>query len=148
MTKTMREDKDKWVKFIWDKLDVVVKEKDAEEFRRRLVELDAKVKSLNKSINKRTRGELPKILIELTGAMFAQGNMGKVIRFDDGKTSLERAEQGIWNWHISQLQRDRERVIEEFAKIVDKYYDKDFGTYDYKQIAEDFISEINSLRKK
>ena len=43
---------------------------------------------------------------------------------------------------------DRERVIEEFAKIVDKYYDKDFETYDYKQIAEDVISEINSLRKK
>ena len=54
----------------------------------------------------------------------------------------------IANWHISQLQRERDRVIEEFAKIVDKSCDKDFGTYDYKQIAEDFISEINSLRKK
>ena len=85
--------------------------------------------------------------------------------------SLEYADK-LWNWHISQLQRerekvleeiklwrpvfyrdkitdeDRERVIEEFAKIVDKSCDKDFETYDYKQIAEDFISEINSLRKK
>ena len=48
----------------------------------------------------------------------------------------------------SELQIERERVIKKFAKIVDKSYDKDFGTYDYKQIAEDFISEINSLRKK
>ena len=44
--------------------------------------------------------------------------------------------------------QERKRVIEEFAKIVDKSCDKDLGTYDYKQIAEDFISEINSLRNK
>jgi len=62
---------------------------------------------------------------------------GKIIKLSEVKSFIS-----------SQLQRERERVIEEFAKIVDKSYDKDFGTYDYKQIAEDFISEINSLRKK
>jgi len=87
----------------------------------------------------------------------------------DKKTASE-ALWVIWNWHISQLQRerekvleeiklwrpvfyrdkitdeDRERVIEEFAKIVDKSCDKDLGTYDYKQIACEFISKINSLK--
>jgi len=60
----------------------------------------------------------------------------------------ETTAKELKNFISSELQRERERVIEEFAKIVDKYYDKDLGTYDYKQIAEDFISEINSLKKK
>ena len=59
----------------------------------------------------------------------------------------EKSEKIFKSFISSELQRERERVIEEFAKIVDKSCDKDFGTYDYKQIAEDFISEINSLRK-
>ena len=60
----------------------------------------------------------------------------------------DESKQKLKSFISSELQREREKVIEEFAKIIDKSYDKDFGTYDYKQIAGDFISEINSLRKK
>lgn len=37
----------KWVKFIWGDIDVIVKEKDANEFKNRLIKLDRKIKSLN-----------------------------------------------------------------------------------------------------
>lgn len=45
------------------------------------------------------------------------------------------------------IQSELDRQRKEFSDIVDNGFDKDFGTYDYKQIATEFIVKLQSLLK-